>query len=245
MFSTRTYDRASFAAAAGDPVTASGSSTRASCPTTVPLAEGCDAVCAFVNDDCRRPTLQRLAAVGVRHVALRSAGLQPRRPDVAAAGSACRVVRVPAYSPNAVAEHTIALILAAQPPHPRAHNRVRDSNFSPRGPGRLRPQGQDRRRRRDGQDRRPRRPAAVALPLPGRGLRSRRRRESRRPRASRYVDLDELWPQMRHHLAQRSAHRRHPPPGQRRHDRADASAAVMLVNTGRGPLIDTPPSSTG
>lgn len=131
MFSTRTYDRASF----GDAV-ANGHRFRfveaRLTPDSVPLAEGCDAVCAFVNDDVGAATLERLAEVGVRHVALRSAGYN--HVDLnAAREQGLSVVRVPAYSPNAVAEHTVALILAANRHIPRAHYRVRDLNFSLEG----------------------------------------------------------------------------------------------------------------
>ena len=95
----------------------------------MPLAEGCDAVCAFVNDDLGEATLRRLAAIGVRHVALRSAGFN--HVDLHAARElGISVVRVPAYSPNAVAEHTIALILGVNRHIARAHYRVRDHNFS-------------------------------------------------------------------------------------------------------------------
>src|SRR5262245_1715984 len=129
MFSARTYDRASFAAAArATPHEVRFVDSRLA-PETASLAEGCQAVCAFVNDDLGEATLHRLAAIGVRHVALRSAGFN--HVDLAAASRlGLSVVRVPAYSPNAVAEHTIALILAVNRHIPRAHDRVRDRNFS-------------------------------------------------------------------------------------------------------------------
>jgi D-lactate dehydrogenase len=107
MFSTRTYDRASFRSAGGDQHDFRFVEARLT-PDTVPLAEGCAAVCVFVNDDVGAMSLERLAAGGVRHVALRSAGYN--HVDLAAARQlGLSVVRVPAYSPNAVAEHTIAL----------------------------------------------------------------------------------------------------------------------------------------
>jgi D-lactate dehydrogenase len=132
MFSARTYDRASFrAAAAGDRHRFRFVDARL-VPDTVPLAEGCDAVCAFVNDDLGEATLRRLVSAGVRHVALRSAGFN--HVDLKAAQElGVSVVRVPAYSPNAVAEHTIALILAVNRHIPRAYYRVRDHNFSLEG----------------------------------------------------------------------------------------------------------------
>ena len=96
---------------------------------TVPLAEGAQAVCVFVNDVLDDAALSALAAVGVRHVALRCAGFN-NVDLVAAARLGLDVVRVPAYSPNAVAEHTIALILALNRRIHRAYNRVRDGNFA-------------------------------------------------------------------------------------------------------------------
>ncbi len=93
------------------------------------LAQGADAVCIFVNDQADRPTLERLAAVGVRHIALRCAGYN--QIDLTAARELDLIVtRVPAYSPHAVAEHSIALLLALIRKIPRAHNRVRELNFS-------------------------------------------------------------------------------------------------------------------
>jgi len=96
---------------------------------TVPLADGAQAVCVFVNDVLDEPVLTALAASGVRHVALRCAGFN--NVDLAAAARlGLDVVRVPAYSPNAVAEHTIALILALNRSIHKAYNRVRDGNFA-------------------------------------------------------------------------------------------------------------------
>jgi D-lactate dehydrogenase len=98
-------------------------------PETAPLAEGSDAVCPFVNDDLRAATIAQLAEAGVRLIALRSAGFN--HVDLAAAEAAgLAVARVPAYSPHAVAEHTLALILALNRKTHRAYNRVREGNFS-------------------------------------------------------------------------------------------------------------------
>jgi D-lactate dehydrogenase len=97
--------------------------------TTVELAAGAPAVSAFVNDDLSAPVLAALAAGGTRCVAMRCAGYN--NVDLAAAREhGVTVVRVPAYSPNAVAEHTLALILALNRRIHRAYNRVRDGNFS-------------------------------------------------------------------------------------------------------------------
>ncbi len=98
-------------------------------PSTVELAAGADAVCAFVNDDLGADTLAGLAAGGVGLVTLRCAGYN--NVDLAAAERlGLTVVHVPAYSPNAVAEHTLALILGLNRRIHRAYNRVRDGNFS-------------------------------------------------------------------------------------------------------------------
>jgi len=96
---------------------------------TALAAQGAGAVCIFVNDRADRAVLSRLAGVGVRHLALRSAGFN--HVDLAAARDlGLSVTRVPAYSPHAVAEHTVALLLALVRKIPRAHNRVRELNFS-------------------------------------------------------------------------------------------------------------------
>ena len=96
---------------------------------TARLAAGIPAVCAFVNDELGRATLEILAGGGTRLIALRSAGFN--NVDLAAAAElGLRVVRVPAYSPYAVAEHTVALILALNRKIHRAYQRVRDGNFS-------------------------------------------------------------------------------------------------------------------
>jgi len=93
------------------------------------LAEGSDAVCAFVNDDLSAPVVERLAEVGVRMIALRSAGFNHVDLEAAAAAG-ITVARVPAYSPYAVAEHAVALILTLDRKIHRAHNRVREGNFA-------------------------------------------------------------------------------------------------------------------
>jgi D-lactate dehydrogenase len=78
---------------------------------TAPLAAGFSAICAFVNDQLDAPVLRALAAGGTRLIALRSAGFN--HVDLAAAKElGLTVVRVPAYSPHAVAEHAVAMILA-------------------------------------------------------------------------------------------------------------------------------------
>ena len=130
MYSARTYDRESFEEALeqrGDDVDFAWIESRLDVETAR-LAAGSDIVCAFVNDDLSAPVLRELAGIGVRAIALRCAGFNNVDLD-AAADLDMRVVRVPAYSPNAVAEHTLALILALNRKIHRAHNRVRDGNF--------------------------------------------------------------------------------------------------------------------
>jgi D-lactate dehydrogenase len=101
-------------------------------PATAKLALGCTAVCAFVNDDLSRTVLEVLHQGGVRLIALRSAGFN--HVDLLAAQElGLTVVRVPAYSPHAVAEHTLALILALNRKIHRAYNRVREGNFALEG----------------------------------------------------------------------------------------------------------------
>jgi D-lactate dehydrogenase len=96
---------------------------------TASTARGASAVCVFVNDRVDRPCLEVLHEVGVRCVALRCAGFN--NVDVAAARAlGIRVVRVPAYSPHAVAEHTLGLLLTLNRKIHRAYNRVREHNFS-------------------------------------------------------------------------------------------------------------------
>ncbi len=96
---------------------------------TVALATGCTAVCAFVNDKCNATVIKGLAAAGIRLIAMRSAGYN--NVDLsAAAAHQISIVRVPAYSPHAVAEHAVALILTLNRKTHKAYNRVREGNFS-------------------------------------------------------------------------------------------------------------------
>jgi D-lactate dehydrogenase len=132
VFSAKPYDRASL-----DAANAKGKhqlrylDLRLS-PETALLARGADVVCPFVNDDVSAPVIAILADLGVRLIALRSAGFN--HVDLAAAAAAgIAVARVPAYSPFAVAEHAAALILTLNRKTHRAYNRVRDGNFALEG----------------------------------------------------------------------------------------------------------------
>lgn len=101
-------------------------------PDSAKLAEGSDAVCAFVNDSLGRQTLEVLKEGGTRYIAMRCAGYN--NVDLEAACIlGIQVVRVPAYSPHAVAEHTIGLLLTLNRRLYRAYNRVREGNFSLEG----------------------------------------------------------------------------------------------------------------
>ena len=96
---------------------------------TALLASGCEAVCLFVSDSATAKVLEALREVGVQYLALRSAGFN--HVDLGAAKKlGFRVARVPAYSPFAVAEHSVAMMLALNRKLIRAHNRVRELNFS-------------------------------------------------------------------------------------------------------------------
>lgn len=99
---------------------------------TVKLAEGCVGICCFVNDDLSSIVIEALAALGIRFVLLRCAGFN--QVDLTAAKKAgIYVARVPEYSPYAVAEHAVALILALNRNIHRAHNRVREGDYSLHG----------------------------------------------------------------------------------------------------------------
>jgi len=99
---------------------------------TAVLAEGYDVVCVFVNDKVCAKTIQTLKKCGVKMIALRCAGYN--NVDISAAAEArLPVVRVPNYSPSAVAEHAAALLLAVNRKTHRAYYRIRDNNFSING----------------------------------------------------------------------------------------------------------------
>jgi D-lactate dehydrogenase len=129
VFSTKSYDRQYLAAAnSGHEHKLKFLEPRLTAETA-PLAAGYPAICAFVNDQLDAAVLGVLAQGGTRLIALRSAGFN--HVDLhAAAANDLTVVRVPAYSPYAVAEHALGLILALNRKVHRAYNRVRDGNFS-------------------------------------------------------------------------------------------------------------------
>ncbi|WP_220813038.1 2-hydroxyacid dehydrogenase [Pseudomonas paralcaligenes] len=237
MFSSKPYDRASFEAIdlpAGWQLHFQDSLLRAD---TAALAEGCEVVCAFINDDLSAPVLEHLAAGGTRLIALRSAGYN--HVDLQAAERlGLTVVRVPAYSPHAVAEHAVALILALNRRIHRAFNRTREGDFSLHGltgfdlhgktvgvvgGGQI---GLAFARIMAGFGCR----LLIADPCPVAGL---------DVLQARQVELDEL-------IAESDVISLHCPLTEASHHLIDAArlarmkCGAMLINTGRGALVDTP-----
>jgi len=100
-------------------------------PDTSVMAKGCQGVVAFVNDDLSEETIDSLVEQGIGAVALRCAGYN--NVNLKHAEGKLRVFTVPAYSPNAVAEHAMALLLCLNRKIHRAYNRVREYNFSIKG----------------------------------------------------------------------------------------------------------------
>lgn len=131
FFDAKPYDRASFdrfAEARG--LTIKYYETRLT-PDTVSLARGADAVCAFVNDTVNAEVIDRLVELGISVLALRCAGFN--NVDMQYAYGKLHVFRVPAYSPYAVAEHAMALLLTSVRRIHKAYIRSRDFNFSLNG----------------------------------------------------------------------------------------------------------------
>ncbi len=132
MFSTKSYDRQFFDAINDDYGHEIRYLESRLTQETSSLAEGSDAVCAFVNDRIDAAVIDDLQQQGVELILLRSAGFN--NVDLRATEDAgITVARVPAYSPYAVAEHTLALILGLNRQTHRAYNRVRERNFSLEG----------------------------------------------------------------------------------------------------------------
>jgi D-lactate dehydrogenase len=129
IFSTKPYDRRFLDAANGAGLHRLSYLEARLTAETSRLAAGAGAVCVFVNDEVNAAVLSSLASMGIRLVALRAAGFN--NVDLEAARrDGITVARVPAYSPHAVAEHTIALLLTLNRKIHRAHNRVREGNFA-------------------------------------------------------------------------------------------------------------------
>jgi D-lactate dehydrogenase len=203
---------------------------------TVSLAAGFGIVCVFVNDRVNASVMEKLAALGVRLIALRCAGYN--NVDLtAAAQHHITVVRVPGYSPHAVAEHTIGLMLALNRKLPRAYNRVREGNLALDGL-----LGFDIFGKTAGLIGTGKIGSVVAHILTGFGCRilafDPMPNEACRALGVRYVKLDEL-------LTQSDIITLHCPLTPDNKHMIDATAlrtmrdGVMLINTSRGALIDT------
>jgi D-lactate dehydrogenase len=131
VYDTKPYDREFLAAAGGSQIRWQFHEFRLS-PETAATAQGATAVCVFVSDRVDAACMAKLAELGVRLIALRCAGFN--NVDLKAAKARkIPVVRVPAYSPHAVAEHAVALLLTLNRRTHRAYNRVRELNFSLNG----------------------------------------------------------------------------------------------------------------
>lgn len=237
MFDTHAYDQQAFVAANAS----YGHDLRFVEPRltrdTARLADGSPAVCSFVNDRVDAETIDVLRDGGVRLLALRSAGFN--HVDLQAATSAdIAVVRVPEYSPHAVAEHAVALLLTLNRKIHRAHNRVREGNFSLDGLV-----GFDLFEKTCGVVGTGRIGAAFARIMHGFGCRLLASDLSPNPAlvaatGVQYVDLDVLW-------AEADVISLHVPltPATRHLINAQALARMkpgaVLLNTSRGALIDT------
>lgn len=134
FFGTKDYDRLFFSELAKDRGEGTYNcdityfSTRLT-PETADLAKGFDAVCIFVNDECPRAAVERLKACGVHLILLRCAGFN--NVDLQAARECgITVCRVPAYSPYAVAEHAMSILMTANRRLHKAYNKVRENNFA-------------------------------------------------------------------------------------------------------------------
>lgn len=132
FFDAKPYDKPGFEAYAQDgDISFKYYETRLNMDT-VELARGCDGVCAFVNDTLDEPVLEALSGHGIRVIALRCAGFN--QVDLEAAERlGLTILRVPAYSPYAVAEHAMALLLTIVRRTHKAYIRTRDFNFSLNG----------------------------------------------------------------------------------------------------------------
>ena len=131
FFDTKPYDRIWFDTLAKEyGYTLKYYENRLSMDTAV-LAKGADAVCVFVNDDVSAPIIDALYENGTKVIALRCSGYN--NVDIDAAKGKMAVVRVPAYSPESVAEHTAALLLSVNRKTHRAYTRTRDNNFNING----------------------------------------------------------------------------------------------------------------
>ncbi len=127
FFDTKSYDRESFEKYSDEELNFRFFENKLNADT-VSMAACCDAVCVFVNDNINKQVIEKLESFGVKIIALRCAGYN--NVDLKFAKNRITVVRVPAYSPYAVAEHAIGMILMLNRKLHRAYIRTRDHNFS-------------------------------------------------------------------------------------------------------------------
>ncbi len=130
FFDAKEYDKAAFQPYANDQTEFIFYDTKL-CENTVGLARDCDVACVFVNDDVNAAVIEKLSGFGVKLLALRCAGYN--NVDLAACRGKITVVRVPSYSPYAVAEHAMAMLLCSVRRIHKAYIRTKDFNFSLNG----------------------------------------------------------------------------------------------------------------
>ncbi|MGE7993346.1 2-hydroxyacid dehydrogenase [Pseudomonas sp. NPDC089554] len=237
LFSSQHYDQESFSQAAGGSALELHFQPARLTLDTAPLAQGFEVVCAFINDELDAQVLQRLASGGTRLIALRSAGYNHVDLD-AAARLGLAVVRVPAYSPHAVAEHAVALILALNRRLHRAYNRTREGDFTLHGLTGFDLHGKTVGVVGTGQI-----GAAFARIMAGFGCQLLAYDPTPNPEllalGARYLALPELLRQS--HIVSLhcplNEHTRHLINAQ---SLAQLQHGAMLINTGRGALVDTP-----
>ena len=132
FFSSKSYDEKSFNLAKGELNAEFHFHDFRLTTTTAKMAHDNEVVCAFVNDDLSREVLEILAQGGTKLIAMRCAGFDKVNLD-AAKELGLQVVRVPAYSPESVAEHTVGMMMCLNRKLHKAYQRTRDANFSLEG----------------------------------------------------------------------------------------------------------------
>ena len=132
FFSSKSYDEKSFNLAKGELNAEFHFHDFRLTTTTAKMAHDNEVVCAFVNDDLSREVLEILAQGGTKLIAMRCAGFDKVDLD-AAKELGLQVVRVPAYSPESVAEHTVGMMMCLNRKLHKAYQRTRDANFSLEG----------------------------------------------------------------------------------------------------------------
>ena len=237
FFSCHQYEQAFLEAANGQHQHQLTFLSQALTPETVSLAADCQAICVFVNDRLDAPTLEALAKQGIRLIALRCTGYN--QVDVLAAKQAgIHILRVPAYSPHAIAEHAVALLLTLNRKTHLAHERTTQNNFTLDGL-----MGFDLHGKRVGIIGTGKIGAAFARIMLGFGCHvlayDKVRSAVLQQLGVNYLPLNEL-------LAEADVVSLHCPLLPETHHLIDANAlarmkpGAYLINTGRGALLDTP-----